>query len=86
MKIEKKILKEYFDKIESGEKNFEIRLADWACSAGDTLVLKEWDNESEKYTGREIEKNVKYISKTKEIGFYSDEDIEEFGFQIIGFD
>jgi ASC-1-like (ASCH) protein len=43
MKIEKKIWPEYFEKIKSGEKTFELRLADWQCTAGDVLVLKEWN-------------------------------------------
>ena len=86
MRIEKKVLQEYFNKIKSGEKSFEIRLADWPCKAGDVLVLKELDKSVGKYTGRKMEKNVRYVSKTKDMDFYSEKEIEEFGFQIIGFD
>jgi ASC-1-like (ASCH) protein len=85
MKIEKKILPEYFNKIEAGEKTFEIRLADWQCKAGDVLVLREWDKEIENYTGRKIEKSIKHVGKTKAIDFYTKKDIDEYGFQIIGF-
>ncbi|GEM_PF-5186419 len=35
MKIEKKVWPEYFEKILTGEKKFELRLADWQCQAGD---------------------------------------------------
>lgn len=41
MRTEKKIWPEYFDKISNGEKKFELRLADWECKPGDTLVLRE---------------------------------------------
>ncbi len=86
MLIEKKIWPEYFNKIESGDKTFELRLADWECNIGDTLVLKEWDPETKTYTGREIKKTVTYVLKTKnaqEWGMWSKEDIDKFGFQII---
>ena len=85
MQIEKKILQDYFNKIEAGEKNFEIRLADWQCRAGDVLVLREWDKEKNDYTGRKIEKKIKYVGKTKDIDFYTKKEIDEYGFQIIGF-
>ena len=55
MKIEKKIQKWSFDKILSGEKTFELRLADWTCKAGDVLVLREIDDQRN-YTGRIVEK------------------------------
>ncbi len=56
MKIEKKIHPKYFQLILDGIKKYELRLADFECSEGDTLVLKEWDSETGDYTGREIEK------------------------------
>ncbi len=82
--IEKKILPKYFEKILSGEKMFELRLADFECEPGDILVLKEWDPEKG-YTGREIRKKVTYVLKTKDINFWSKEEIEKYGFQIISF-
>jgi len=84
MKIEKKIQKEYFEKILSGEKNFELRLADWECNVGDVLVLREID-ENRNYTGRELEKEVAYILKTKDLNLFPKEDVEKFGYQIISF-
>jgi len=84
MKIEKKCLPEFFEKILSGEKNFELRLADWKCEVGDTLVLCEWSAEKQEYTGRTIEKEITYILKTKDIKFFSREEIEKYGFQILG--
>ena len=85
MKIEKKVWPEYFEKILSGEKNFELRLADWECKAGDILVLKEWNPETSRYTGRELEKEVTYVYKTKNLQFWSKKEIDKHGFQIISF-
>ena len=83
MKIEKKIWPQYFDKIASGEKTFELRLANWECNPGDTLLLREWDPETKQYTGREIEKRVTYVLKTKDIDLWQKEDVEKYGYQII---
>lgn len=84
--IEKKIWPEYFQKILDGVKTFELRLADFKCEAGDTLVLKEWDPKSKKYTGRKIEKKITDVFKTKNIKFWSEEEIEKYGLQIISFE
>lgn len=83
--IRKKITKEYFEKIISGKKNFEVRLADWECKEGDILILEEIDDKRN-YTGRKIEKKVKYVAKTKNFKFFKQEDIDKYGFQVIGFD
>jgi len=85
MRIEKKILSEYFVKVLSGEKTFELRLADWECHPGDVLVLREWDPIKKEYTGNFIEKEVGYVLKTKDQKFFSDADVEKYGFQVISF-
>jgi len=85
MKIEKKVWPEFFQKILNGEKNFELRLADFECNIGDILVLKEWDPKTEKYTERILEKEVTYVLKTKDVKFWSKEDMKKYGFQIISF-
>lgn len=85
MKIEKKVWPEYYKKIKSGDKTFELRLADWKCKVGDILVLKEWNPKTKEYTGREIEKKVTYVIKTKDQKFWSKEEIEKYGFQMISF-
>jgi len=82
-KIEKKCWPEYFEKILSGDKRFELRLADWECKAGDILVLKEWNPKTKEYTGRAIEKEITYVLKTKDIHLWPKEEIEKYGFQII---
>lgn len=85
MKIEKKIWPEYFQRIIDGKKTYELRLADWECKEGDIFLLKEWNPETKEYTGREIKKEITYVLKTKDIKFFSKEDIEKYGFQIISF-
>jgi hypothetical protein len=81
--IEKKILPQYFDKILSGEKTYELRLADWECAQGDTLVLVEIDPTTKEPTGRRMTRKVGYVVKTKDLDFWSKEEIDTFGYQII---
>ncbi len=83
MIIEKKTWPEYFEKILSGEKTYDFRLADFECNPGDTLVMKEWDPQTEEYTGREISKIVGFVGKVKDLAFWPAEDVEKYGYQII---
>ena len=85
MRHTKKVWPEYFQKILDGKKTYELRLADWECNEGDILVLQEWDPETKEYTGREIEKEVTYVGKTKNMNFWPKEDVEKYGYQIIAF-
>jgi len=82
-KIEKKVWPEYFQAILEGKKTFELRLADFECQPGDILVLKEWNPETKQFTGRQIEKEVTYVIRTKDCHFWSEEEINKHGFQII---
>jgi len=85
MRHEKKVWSEYFQKILDGKKTYELRLADWECKESDILVLQEWNPETKEYTGREIEKEVTYVGRTKNMTFWPKEDIEKYGYQIIAF-
>ena len=85
MEIEKKIWPEYFEKVSSGEKKFEARLADFEVNRGDVLVLREWDPATGDYTGREVRKEVGYVLRTKDLTFWTDEEVAEHVYQIIGF-
>lgn len=85
MRHTKKVWPAYFQKILEGSKTYELRLADWTCTEGDVLVLQEWDPETKEYTGRVIEKTVTYVGKTKNFTFWSKEEIEKYGYQIISF-
>lgn len=81
--ISKKIYPWSFDGILSGEKTFELRLADWDCEPGDILELVEITEETRKATGRVMRKRVGTITKTKKIDYWPPEDVEKYGYQII---
>ncbi|WKZ26560.1 MAG: NUDIX domain-containing protein [Candidatus Paceibacterota bacterium] len=84
--IHKKVWREYFEKIISGKKKLELRLADFEINEGDTLILEEWDKDKKEYTGRKFEAVATYILKTKDQTFWSQEEVEKHGFQIIQFE
>ena len=83
-KIDKKVWPQYFDKLLSGEKNYELRLGDFKPKPGNILILKEWDPKTENYTGRQIEKEVTYTATFKISDlFWPKEEIEKHGISII---
>lgn len=83
MIIKKKVQKQYFEAITDGRKRFEVRLADFKCKPGDTLVLQE-QGEDKRLTGREIACEILYNFNIKEIEkFYKKEDIEKHGLVIL---
>jgi len=84
--IHKKVWREYFEKIISGKKKLELRLADFEVNEGDTLVLEEWDKDKKDYTGRKVEVVATYILKTKDQTFWPAEEVEKYGLQIIQFE
>ena len=84
--ISKKVWPEYFEKIISGKKKFELRLADFPIKEGDTLILREYDIKKQKYTGRSIKVKVTYILKTKNQTFWTKKKVEKYGYQIIQFE
>lgn len=82
----KKVLKKYFDKILSGEKTYEVRLADWQCDEGDMLELVEVDSETGQPTGRIMRRKVGAVIRTKELeefDWWSKEDMQKYGFQVL---
>jgi hypothetical protein len=82
--IEKKIWPKPFREILQNKKRHEIRLADFKIDSGDTILLKEWNPKSKKYTGRELKFKVGSIVKVKNMEkYYSKEDIKKYGFLII---
>lgn len=83
-RIEKKTWPKYFQDVLDGKKTFDVRLSDSNYETGDTLVFKEWDPERGKYTGREVEKKIGYILKTKDNDFWNKEDIEKYGYTVMG--
>lgn len=51
----------YFAAVAEGNKTFEFRVNDRSFQVGDTLHLREFDPETEEYTGNELLKEVTYI-------------------------
>jgi hypothetical protein len=82
--IEKKCWPEWFEKVKNGSKNFEIRLADEDYKKGDILLLREYDPNTKKYTGNEIRKEITEVSKSKDWKVWTKEDIEKYGFVVMG--
>ena len=84
MKIKKKVQKKYFDAIIDGRKRFEVRLADFRCKPGDTLVLLEQKQGTKKLTGRKLNCEVMYKLNTKSIEkFYTKKDMDKYGLVIL---
>lgn len=89
MIITKKITPEYFEQVYSGKKKFELRLADFDISEGDTIRLEEWESIDtyRKPTGRYIEKVVTFVRKVDiQEWFKTQPEIEQKGFYVIQFD
>ena len=51
---------DFFTPLFDGKKNFELRLDDRHYKVGDVLLLREYDDRTGKYTGREIKRIVTY--------------------------
>lgn len=92
--IRKKVNREYFELILSGQKTFEYRIADFECEPGDILILEEWeydngydDTENRRPTGREIRKRVGHVAKISEFDWMDRPDMQvafdQYGAQII---
>lgn len=92
--IHKKLSKEYFDEIASGQKTFEYRVNDFECEPGDILVLEEYEytqgqgtTVGRKPTGRVLRKKVGFVGHTKDFDWLERADVkadlEKYGAQII---
>lgn len=58
----------YFEAVYFGDKTFEVRRNDRNFQVGDTLLLREWDPETEDYTGRKLEVQVTYMTDVADMG------------------
>jgi hypothetical protein len=91
--IHKKLSKQYFDLIASGQKTAEFRVADFECEPGDVIVFEEYEYEHDdstrarKPTGRTMAKVAGHVGKTKDYAWLERPDVkaaaEQYGFQII---
>jgi hypothetical protein len=58
----------YFEAVWTGSKGFEIRKGDRGFLPGDVLHLNEWDQDTKKYTGRELTAKVSYVLQGGRMG------------------
>lgn len=61
MTHELKCWPQYFERIWLLQKLFEVRRNDRDFQTGDTLRLREWNPEEQRYTNRSIEAKVQYV-------------------------
>ncbi|MCK5594153.1 MAG: DUF3850 domain-containing protein [Candidatus Aenigmarchaeota archaeon] len=84
IKIEKKVQEKYFSAVNDGAKRFEVRLADFDCREGDTLVLKEQEDGTDKLTGKTQDCEILYKFNTKDMEkYHTKEEIDKYGFVIL---
>lgn len=50
---ELKVIRLFYDDVEADLKKVEIRFDDRGYEVGDILILREWDNNKEQYTGKQ---------------------------------
>jgi len=83
--IKKKCWPEFYEKFCSGERQFELRLADFDLKTGDILVFEEYDPLAKKYTGQSASFNCRRVEHSAQnpLQFYQLEDVQKNGFWII---
>ncbi|MGE1142713.1 DUF3850 domain-containing protein [Bacillus pumilus] len=57
-----KINREFFNPVLEQTKTFEIRKNDRGFCVGDTVILNEWDNQTNQYTGRKVKIKITYMT------------------------
>lgn len=82
-RIEKKTWPKYFQLMEDGDKNVDLRLADFEVSVGDEIRFSEYDPVIQQYSGRAIIRRVTHVNKVRLDIFHTREEIEEYGHWII---
>jgi len=85
MIIAKKAWPELFKKVKESKKNFDVRLADFNIKKGDTLIFREWNPKTKKYTGRTLTRKIGFVLRIPEDikKFYSNKDIKRYGFYVM---
>lgn len=63
MKHYKKLTQPYFNEVYGRIKTFELRKNDCYYNVGDVIILQEYDNETDTYSGSEIAAEITYILK-----------------------
>ncbi len=83
--IKKKCWPEWYEKFISGERTFELRLADFDLKNEDILVFEEYDPRTKQYTGRSTEFKCSRVEHSAQnpLQFYNIDDVKKNGFWII---
>lgn len=83
--IKKKCRPEFFEKFLSGERQFDLRLADFELKTGDTFVLEEYDPKTQTYTGRSAPFTCARVEHSAEnpLQLYDAEKVKDKGFWMI---
>lgn len=61
MRHEIKTKRKFYEAVLRNEKTFELRKDDRGYQVGDTVILEEWDEEKERYTGRWQQVKISYV-------------------------
>lgn len=69
-------LPDYFEPARTGIKRFEIRKHDRDFAVGDVLWLREYDPATDRYTGRELNKTISYMTNFE----------QQAGFVVLGWE
>ena len=80
--ITKKSYPDLFEKVLAGEKTFDMRVADFDIQPGDILEQIEVNYDGTP-TGRKVRHVVGEVLCTKEIDFWKQEDIDQYGYQVM---
>lgn len=80
--ITKKSYPDLFEKVLAGEKMFDMRVADFDIQPGDILEQIEVNYDGTP-TGRKVRHVVGEVLRTKEIDFWKQEDIDQYGYQVM---
>lgn len=63
-----KLVQPHYDAVASGAKTFENRKDDRGYQVGDVLVLREYDAETDTFSGKELRRSVTHILRGEEWG------------------
>lgn len=80
--ITKKSYPDLFEKVLAGEKTFDMRVADFDIQPSDILEQIEVNYDGTP-TGRKVRHVVGEVLRTKEIDFWKQEDIDQYGYQVM---
>jgi hypothetical protein len=83
-KILKRVQQSHFQAMLDAKKKYEVRLADFDCKPGDTLILLEQKQGTKELTGRKLESEILFSVSTKEAAkYYSKEEIDKYGLVVL---